>query len=393
MNGSSEIVGSIVRRSSSDTSVAMATVLQVISARRNEFSSLGYIPSDVIDCMKAAGIFRAGVPKCLGGDALPPHQFLQTIESLSTVDGSSGWVAAFGSANTYLAALPLDTQKMIYETGPDQVFSGALYPMQQAERIERGWCATGRWKFASGSMGADWLGVGLLPKKKHTNNEIIKPITAVFPKKEVKIIHNWNVIGMRGTGSHDLVLDGAFVADEWTFERGSMSIIDEPLYRFPAICYQAAVHAAVALGLARAALDELYTAVAGDTRNTGAPALIDRSYVRAGLGKAEAELRSARCFFYETNECAWSDLVSGREINIDMKNLLRLSATQAARTALAVGQKSYELYGIGAIYNANRVSNIIRDLLVISQHAFLGESTWDGAGSLFAGRTPVVPYP
>ncbi|OXH87666.1 acyl-CoA dehydrogenase, partial [Burkholderia multivorans] len=82
-----------------------------------------------------------------------------------------------------------------------------------------------------------------------------KPRTAVFRAADVEIVENWNVVGMQGTGSHDLRVNDRFVAEAWTFVRGGEPTVDEPLYRYPTIAYAAQVLAVVNLGLARAALD------------------------------------------------------------------------------------------------------------------------------------------
>ena len=132
-----------------------------VAARRDEFDRLSHVPRDVIGSMKRAGIFRAATPRRFGGDARPPHEFLRMVEAIAVADGSAAWVAAFGSANTYLAALPLETQRAIYADGPDQVFAGGLYPLQPALPVEGGLRVSGRWRFASGCMAADWIGVGI----------------------------------------------------------------------------------------------------------------------------------------------------------------------------------------------------------------------------------------
>ena len=83
------------------------------------------------------------------------------IERISEADGSAGWVASFGSAGVYLAALPPETLAEIYAQSPDLVFAGGLFPLQPAEAVEGGWQVNGTWKFASGCKGADLLGVGI----------------------------------------------------------------------------------------------------------------------------------------------------------------------------------------------------------------------------------------
>lgn len=369
-------------------------LLAEIAERRQQFNQLSHVPRDMIEKMKSIGIFRASTPKRFGGDALAPAQFLRIVERVSIADGSAGWVTAFGSANIYLASLPVETQALIYATGPDQVYAGGLYPLQPATEIEGGFEVSGHWRFASGCKGANWIGVGIGGTAANGGGAAAgKPLTAVFPAADVEIVENWNVVGMQGTGSHDLKLHKKKIDQAWTFVRGTAATIDEPLYHYPSISYQAQVHAAVNLGLARAALD-LVTAMSGSTKTvTGAPRLGDRAYYRCELGKAEAMLRSARAFFYEAPEAVWESILAGNQVTSEQANLLRLSATHAAHTCAEVVQKCYRLAGTAAIFNDNRLQWIARDSMVVTQHAFLGEATYDSAGALFAGIAPTTPYP
>ncbi|WP_341316577.1 acyl-CoA dehydrogenase family protein [Paraburkholderia sp. IMGN_8] len=374
--------------------ITLDVLIEEIERRRDEFDQLSHVPRDMIAKMKRAGIFRASTPRRFGGDALPPPRFLHMLERIAIADGSTAWVAAFGSANTYLASLSIETQQHIYATGPDQVFAGGLYPLQPAAKVPGGFMVSGQWRFASGCKGADWIGVGIGGTPANSGDTGAgRPFTAVFPAHEVEIVENWNVVGMQGTGSHDLRLRDKFVDAQWTFVRGGQALIDEPLYRYPAVAYQAQVHAAVNIGLARAALD-LLTGMSGSTRTTtGAPRLADRGYYRSGLAKAEANWRGARAFFYESAESAWQTIVAGDSVTQDQANLMRLSATHAAQLCAEVVMHAYQLAGIAAIYRESRLQRLVRDSIVVTQHAFLGEGTYDASGALFAGIAPVTPYP
>ncbi|TKC80239.1 flavin-dependent monooxygenase [Trinickia terrae] len=375
--------------------IPLDVLIEEIERRRDEFDRLSHVPRDMIAKMKRAGIFRASTPRRFGGDALPPPRFLEMLERLAIADGSVAWVAAFGSANTYLAALPVETQEQIYASGPDQVFAGGLYPPQKAAAAPGGYRVSGRWRFASGCKGADWIGVGIGAAPADAGGTGVgKPFTAVFPASEVEIVENWNVVGMQGTGSHDLRLQDKFVDARWTFFRGSEALIDEPLYRYPAVAYQAQVHAAVNVGLARAALD-LLTEMSGVTQTTtGAPRLADRAYYRSGLAKGEANWRAARAFFFESAYAAWETIMAGDPVTPAQANLLRLSATHAAQVCADVVMQAYQMAGIAAIYRENRLQQLVRDSIVVTQHAFLGEGTYDASGALFVGIAPVVtPYP
>ncbi len=377
--------------SSTSGKLSLDALVDEVVRRRQEFDELTYVPRDVIAMMKQVGIYRATTPTMFGGEPLPPAEFMRIIERIATADGSAAWVAAFGSANTYMASLPIDTQRIIYATGPDQVFAGGLYPAQKARAVPGGWQVTGRWRFASGCMGADWIGVGIEVEEP---NGKPRQLAAVSPADEVEIVPNWSVVGMQGTGSHDTQVTDKIYAASWTFVRGGGTTIDEPLFRYPAIGFQAEVHAACNVGLARAALD-LATEAGGVTKTiTGAPRLADRGYYKLELARAEAAWRGARAFFYETAEAAWDALARGDEVSPEQANLIRLSATNAAHTCADVITRAYRIAGMSAIHKGHRMQQIVRDSMVVTQHAFLSEGTLENAGAMLAGAVPNGPaYP
>ncbi|PIC62611.1 acyl-CoA dehydrogenase [Sporosarcina sp. P13] len=360
-------------------------VLTEIRVRREEFEQKRHVPKDMIAQLKKLGVYRAHSPQRFGGDGSSPMEFLKLIEKISEADGSAGWVASFGSAAVYLAALPQETLAKIYANGPDVAFAGGLFPVQPAERVNGGWIVNGLWKFASGCKGADILGVGI------GTGEGGKPLTAVIKPEDVEIIENWEVIGMRGTGSHDLRVKDVFVPDEWTFVRGGTPTIEEPISQFPSIAYAAQVLAVVNLGVARAALEEI-SLMAGRSGITGAPKMADRAYVRISVAKAEAKLRSARAFFYEATESAWESILKGDGVSADQTSMLRLAAAQAAREGANAVQSAYLLAGTSAIYDGHPLQRYLRDAMVVTQHAFLNESMYDGAGSVLLGVPPMKGY-
>jgi alkylation response protein AidB-like acyl-CoA dehydrogenase len=219
-----------------------------------------------------------------------------------------------------------------------------------------------------------------------------KPRTAVFRPHQVEIVENWDVVGMQGTGSHDLRVTDQFVATDWTFVRGGEPCVDEPLYRYPTIAYAAQVLAVVNLGLARAALDIANQMAGGRKTTTGAPQLAERAYYRIELAKAEAQLRSARAFFYDATDEVWHSILAGNPVTSDQISLLRLAATQIAREGAEVVQRAYRLGGTMAIYRSHPLQRLLRDSMVVTQHAFLGEGNFDGAGAVLVGVPPIPGY-
>jgi alkylation response protein AidB-like acyl-CoA dehydrogenase len=367
--------------------VSLEEVLDEIRRRRDEFRQLGYVPKDFVHRLKQLGIYRAATPRRFGGDALPPSEFMKKIEQISAVDPSVGWVASFGSALVYLAALPLDTQAELYRKTPDVVFAGGLFPVQKAEECEEGLRVSGQWQFASGCAGADALGIGLAGDSSSEG----RPLTGVLDPSRVEIIPNWDVAGMKATGSNVLKVDHQVIPREWTFIRGGEATVDEPLYRYPTIAYAAQVLAVVNLGAARAALDYAIEQGSGVAGITGAPKLGDRPYYRADVAQAEAKLRSARAFFYEVSDEVYATVEAGGLPTDRQRALLRLTAAHAAEVGKQVVQEVYAISGTGAIYTDHPLQRFVQDSLVPPQHAFLGRGMYDAAGAVLMGMKPTVP--
>jgi indole-3-acetate monooxygenase len=367
--------------------VVFDDVLAELADRRVEFREQRYVPKDFVTRLKQVGLYRAATPAKFGGQPLPPAEFLDRIERISVVDGSTGWVASFGSALVYLAALPLDTQAELYRDGPDVAFAGGLFPPQPAEPTERGFLVDGRWKFASGCMGADVLGVGL-PGDEASDG---KPRTAVLRPEQCEIVQDWDVVGMRGTGSFDVVVRGVEVPREWTFIRGGEPTVNEPLYRYPAIAYASQVLAVVGAGVARAALDHAEEVGGGYAGVTGAPKLAERAYYRTEVARAEAALRSARAWFYDLSHEVWETVVAGDSASDEQNARLRLASAHLAKTSSDVVSGLLEVSGTAPIQCDHPLQLLFGDALVPKQHAFLGPSIYDSAGAVLMGLPPTAP--
>lgn len=366
---------------------ALQEALAVLAERREEFSAQQHVPKDFITLLKRAGIYRASTPAQFGGEPMPPADFMKQIERISAVDPATGWVASFGSSLIYLAALPVETQRKIYAEGPDVAYAGGLYPMQEAEKVEGGFLCSGLWQFASGCRGADIIGIGLVGGPESEG----KPLTALVDPSQVEIIDNWDVAGMRATGSHAIKADRVFVPDEMTFVRGGEPQIDEPLVRYPSLPYAAQVLAVVALGAARGALNYVREAGAAKTSIVGGTSKGNKPVYKDGLARAEADLRSARAFFYEITKEVWDLAVRDEEITPQQKALLRLAATQAARVGRAVTLEAFDLTGTGAIYERHPLQHFLQDALVPAQHAMMHAGTYEAAGAILLGLEPGIP--
>jgi alkylation response protein AidB-like acyl-CoA dehydrogenase len=372
-----------------DFSNQLQDLLLDVRKRAAEFEQQRYVSADIIERFKTLGLYRALLPKRLGGMEWSAHQFCELIETIAEADGSVGWVASFGMAPMYLAALPVATFEKIYGENPNTVFAGGIFPPQPAPYVEGGIEVSGRWSFSSGCMGANVVGVGISPRKGETTG---LPRMAVLPRDKASIVHTWDVSGLAGTGSHDLVVDKVVVPEDWTFVRGGPSNLTEPMFRYPTLAFAAQVLAVVNLGIGRAAIEELRRMANGYKAVTGAPGIGDRPATQMGLAQAEAQLQSARSWFFGAIDSAWDTLLTGDPVTPDQASALRLSAAHAARTGADVARSMQMLSGMAGIYNSSPIARCVRDANVVTQHAFLGDIVFQNAGAMRFGKAPLPGY-
>jgi alkylation response protein AidB-like acyl-CoA dehydrogenase len=214
-----------------------------------------------------------------------------------------------------------------------------------------------------------------------------------MPAEKVTIRQNWDVIGLQGTGSHDLVVRDVVVPEEWTLIRGGpATFLDVPIYRYPSLSFAAQVLAIVGIGVGRSALDDVIAMAGGRTSITGAPVMAERGYVQLEVASAEAMLRSARSFFYEATEALWSEVLAGEPTQRTM-TLMRLASSNAARSGAEVARIACCLAGTTAIYTEHNLARAMCDSLVAAQHAFLSEGTLQSAGRILLGLPSQPGFP
>jgi len=312
------------------------------------------------------------------------------IERVAEADGSTGWVASFAFGTKYLQSLPATTLQKMYADTPDIVFAGAVFPPESAVRVDGGVRVTGRWGFGSGSMGADYIGVGIKVDEKGDRNGL--PLLAVMPADQVQIDPVWDTIGMTGTGSHDLVVEDVFVPDEFILVRGAPPSIDTAAYRYPSLAMAAQVLAVCGLGVARAAIDHVVSVADTSKSITGAPTIGDRANVQIHLGECEAKIEAARSWFYDRTCAAWNEIEAGRPLKRELNMQLRLSSSHAARVGAEVARACFEMTGTMGIFNKNPLSRYLTGAMVTAQHAFLSEGTFMNAGKVMLNHEPMPGY-
>lgn len=355
-----------------------------------EFDNQAYVSQDIIDKLKQIGVYRALVPKRFGGNEWSPKQFCELIEQLSKADGSVGWVASFGMSPAYLGSLPEATLEQLYKDSPDIVFAGGIFPPQPAEITDDGVVVSGRWKFSSGCMGADIVGVGISPQKDNEAQGL--PRMAVMPANKAQIDMTWDTVGLKGTGSHDLVVKDVLVAKEWTFVRGEPSKLPEPFFKYPSLSLATQVLTVVGVGVAAAAIEEFQKLAPGKSSITGGAEIASRPVTQYEFAQVEAEFKAARVWFYDTMQMVWNEVLAGRTPTAEQISDMRLSCTHVARVCARVTRKIQMLAGMTAIYTHNPFSRFVNDTNVVTQHAFMGDATLQNAGLVSFGMKPAPGY-
>jgi alkylation response protein AidB-like acyl-CoA dehydrogenase len=362
-------------------------LLSDIRSQSNKFDEQRYVSQEIVEQFKDIGIYRAFVPKKFGGNEKSPSEFLKMIETISAADGSAGWVASFGMNPAYLASLPMNTIEEVWKDSPDVVFAGGIFPPQKAERVDGGFIVNGRWQFASGCMGASLLGVGIMP-----DDGSKLPRMAVLPADKVKIEKTWNVHGMVATGSFDLIVENVFVSEDMTFIRGGKPTLDAPFFKYPSLAFAAQVLSVTSLGVARTAIDTVVNSAKGRKSVTGAPNLGERHYAQIDIAKAEAKVRAARAFFYEATDEVWGDIMAGKTPTQHQVSMIRLATTNVTRECADATRIAYNLSGMEGTYLNHPLSRCFRDVNLATQHAFMGEVTYQNAGAMMFDHDPFPGY-
>jgi len=169
------------------------------------------IPDETIAEMQAAGLFKAMQPKRHGGFEVDPRTFFEIQRALAEGCMSTAWIyGVMGVHPWQLARYPAAAQQDVWGENQDTLVGSTYMPVAKVTPVEGGYRISGRWGFSSGCEHCQWtlLG-GILPADE--NGEGMEHGTFLVPLADYRIERNWDVLGLRGTGSHDIVVEDAFV--------------------------------------------------------------------------------------------------------------------------------------------------------------------------------------
>lgn len=354
------------------------------------------LPAASVQALRDGGFFRLYVPRSLGGTELDPLTYTQAQEELARHDPAAAWaLQAAGSSAWWCSRLPDESVQEIYGDDPDQLLAVSFPVPMDAIREDGGFRLSGRRSFASNVSDASWVWVtAVCPDETMEGAPVMR--AAFLPAADVSIIRCWDTLGMRGTDSNDVELDGAYVPERRTFRIGIDHTpgprYDGPLYRGAAMLLVASYVPAVALGIARDAIDEVVALAEGKTPFSSATTLRDRGAVQAKLGRAEGGLRSARAYLHDRIADGWRRTVEGDDLTLEDRAELLLASVQAIDASVAAVDAAFSIAGTTAIHRRSRLERHLRDIAVLKQQGFVSESRFETFAQVRMGLAPELGF-
>jgi alkylation response protein AidB-like acyl-CoA dehydrogenase len=352
------------------------------------------IPAPLLAKIIEARLPRMLLPRSAGGDEIEPWIYLRAIEEISRHDGSVGWNLFVANSAALIAPfIPLSAAKAIYDDprgwiawGPPNQYTAAAVP--------GGYRISGQWHFASGSRQATWMGAHghvIEPDGSQRLNRAGRPTvkTLLFPKHKATPIHDWDTLGMRGTASDGYRLDDVFVAEEFTGTREDPSLRRDsgPLYAFTMQGLYSVGVAGVALGIARAMLDE-FIALAKAKTPRGLIRMADMPVVQSDLAHREAALGSGRAWLAEILKDVWDSAGDIAPIDTAARIRVRLGCAQAIKSAIETADYVYKAAGVSAIFKGTPFERRFRDMHTLSQQIQSRDAHFEMVGKIMFNGDP-----
>jgi alkylation response protein AidB-like acyl-CoA dehydrogenase len=364
----------------------------------DEAQQLRRCPSWVIDELIDAGLFRFTIPRELGGEDATISETIEVLEALSAIDGSVGWNVMLGSEINAMAAggMPRDLAHEVYVEDPRVVMCGGGGPgttpsraVKQPDGSVRVWAHT---TFISGCHNATWC---FMVAPLFDGDDVVLVDGAPFVKlwmlhrSEWEILDTWDVAGLRGSGSHDVVTEGGLVPERFV----GVDLVtvpplyDNPVYRVPVPLRLAYNKAAVAIGVARGALDAFVELANAKTPLLSSGLLRDRPLAQQRMGEGEAGLRAARAFLFEAMGEVEDELLAGREMpSPGATQTARLACTHAANASMHVVDAIHNAGGTSAMRMDNPLERKLRDAHGCATHRWVAAPLYAELGRILLGH-------
>lgn len=332
------------------------------------------------------GLMRLLVPAELGGGGRHPAEFIEFTRRVTYEHPSTGWVAMTCNeeAEIFAAHLEAATVAQFYADNPDAVIAGSGVPKGSARPADGGWIVDGRWPFVSGCTAADWWVLanvveGTRPKQL---------CFVLIPADAGLIDDTWHTVGLRGTGSHDVVLNEHFVPGEYACVVENFSLPkpnEHPYYRLRAGLRFPFPKTGVASGIADRAIDEFTDLAGAKTPLYNRSTLADRPDAHAAIARATALAGAGRAFVAEQLSEIWETASACGDVTPAQHARARLACSWSVQNCIAAVETLVTAAGSTANYTSSPLGGLLNDVRAVAGHFMVGSYQMDTAGRVLLG--------
>ena len=366
---------------------AVDSVRDVLEAGAQEGEETATLPQASVDALYDSGLLRLKLPHVLGGAEADLVTQLDVLEAVSEIDASAGWCLMIGAASLggVGAFLADDAIEEIFAQGRPPRTAGVFAPFGKAVPVDGGYLLSGRWAFASGIRHSDWISAGARVVTEEPGYPV--QVRATMRTSEVKVHDNWQVMGLRGTGSCDFSVEDLFVPEGFAFDVS----LTEPLrggamYRLGRPAFVTNEHSAFALGVARRALDEALEAGQSKTRGyTSVNSLARRPAFQRMLSESDLRLRACRALNVEILEEAWQAVGEGHPPSPLLQTKMRSLCSYTTDVAVDVVTQAFRFAGGAALFDGSILQRCLRDINAGAQHQMVSDTAYENHGQFMLG--------
>jgi len=371
-----------------------------LAERARAAEAEGMVPVETVQEMKEAGLFRVLQPRRFGGYELDPRVFYRVQMALAEGCMSTAWIyGVIGVHNWQLPLFPEQAQQDVWAKDTGVLIASTYMPTGKAEAVDGGYRFSGRWGFSSGVEHCEWIFLGgLLPKK--DGSGALEHATFLLPKADFRVEKNWDVLGLRATGSHDIVVDGCFVPEHRTHRTNDHSDAGCPgrqtnpgwIYKIPFTqVFQRAVSSAC-IGALDGAIASFRERAAAHVGKHGAKTAED---VNAQLAVSEAMMTTDQLKlvlfrnYARIVECA----KTGERMPVEERLMQRAQASQVPKQCAAAASELMRACAASGTYKSNPIERVFRDIHQARGHIANNTDTYARAhGAVMLGLPNADPY-
>ena len=377
-----------------DVVAAAKSLVPLILASRDEGEQIRRVPPLVAKALAAAGLLQMFLPRSMGGPELDPLTVFHAIEEISKADGSIGWCAMIATdASLFMGWMSPEIGRQFCGQPADFRGAGSIRPLGRAYPVDGGYRIQGHFNFASGIDHANRLYCPcfIMDGEKPQLTEAGTPrVRAMWlPPEQATIKDTWSVVGMRGTGSQDFIVEDVFVPAAHTCFLGDPAAESGPLYN-PRLVLVFLFTPVVAnsLGIARGAINAFIELAARASSTRSTEVLRDRPLVQTRLAEAEAILNAARAYVVDSVGTLWKEVCAGVLDPALAIAQARLAIVHAMHEAVRSVDLVFHAAGTNAIYTRNPLERYFRDIHVAVQHNGAFPAQYESAGKALLGLRP-----